>query len=590
MAMSREREIKAGAHTKFQKLRDNELDGAQGPRHQLPSEVSAAAAEVQADSTERATLISMGVRPCVTAGLLVCVLGVVVGASIAIAAAPVAEAPVAEVPVAASLSNSACNSVLPHGERILLQLLGWPYHGSTALEGLLMSSSKVATLCRAGYYQCEARFSYLYKELIDESHCMHPLISPLMNGRTAEVAAYARIWDLRRPVLMLKFPLQIPFSRAGLQSASRWTMAALPPRFGEAGITLIRDAYLLSWRPWCIWNISTHARHTRAVLGVNHWARSELSVIESLVEQHRILQAGGKPVLVIDFSALLWDTQHETRRIQRFLPCLGDLDTDFVPQLGVDIFRNNSWKAHGSIKNFGAAMEPSECCRFDVRTWSCDCNDPLLANLSFTEVLRLRQAVQYLWNFSGHDLRGPLRGPRIKLPTCWKTPCSTTTRRTESNLVDVKGLQRQPAIPACMGSQDQRLVWVNALLPPQPVSKNACFEAFQDRAYGCNHYGRDVWGKCARTICEQSYFLDSQNCAGSRARGDCAGCLDSTVPPSFFRCKYHEDTGFCRPMEMPIQECTPSATGLLTTLNSSIDAKCKPSASPPIPSRSLAPL
>ena len=94
----------------------------------------------------------------------------------------------------------ACPSAGP--SRVLLLPLVQAYQGSTALETVLMSSARIATLCAARVWQCEGdnvlvRYCASCKWAANDNQ--------LRIGWDYAVAlrVWTRFWDLSRPVLLL---------------------------------------------------------------------------------------------------------------------------------------------------------------------------------------------------------------------------------------------------------------------------------------------------------------------------------------------------------------------------------------------------
>lgn len=47
------------------------------------------------------------------------------------------------------------------------------------------------------------------------------------------------------------------------------------------------------------------------------------------------------------------------------------MNTDFVPQMGVDIFPENKWKVRGTVHDFSAGLDPAKCCGYNVKERKC---------------------------------------------------------------------------------------------------------------------------------------------------------------------------------------------------------------------------
>ena len=97
----------------------------------------------------------------------------------------------------------ACAADMAGEVRLVLQLRVDAYHGSTALQGLLMSSRQVASLCTGKEYQCEAIMRRCEKTTL-----------------TRELQVYADYWDLNRSILLLKFPSPLFTIRASFRDLS----------------------------------------------------------------------------------------------------------------------------------------------------------------------------------------------------------------------------------------------------------------------------------------------------------------------------------------------------------------------------------
>ena len=227
------------------------------------------------------------------------------------------------------------------------------YHGSTALESVLMSSKELGTLCRAGVWQCEGdnvlcsgescRYEWARNRAINED-----VRDPGWNYTTA-LREWSNYWPLDRHVLLEKTPsqwLRIKDTVKGLRAAP------LPQRFVQLGVRRLTIKVVLMWRPWCLALLSSTARKSQSK-NYTRWAIDELVHLNSaFAARHRALTAAGVPCLVISYSDLLFRFDDTARRLKGFLPCLGKLNNSFVPVLGRDIFPGNQWKVRGSVASF----------------------------------------------------------------------------------------------------------------------------------------------------------------------------------------------------------------------------------------------
>ena len=298
------------------------------------------------------------------------------------------------VPAAAAIkappapTRAACStSLLPPSERLLLTTEAIFFHGSTALDQVLMSAPQVATLCPGRAWECEAFFnadrcnecrtSYTpgkepgAKNAVACLACAEPVTrDQCANYSVAQVfranlQLFEEYWEAQpnRSVLVVKWaplyqglcgfashwfddtwpggrspnPNFTPLFPNRIGALGKLGADVLTPRMRRAGVSTLRWAVLLMHRPWCMWHTSSHARDDREA-DISAWAEEELANVEMLVALHKELSDQGVPVLVITYAQMLWDPEQVTRRIGRFAPCLGsDVDLDYIPRLGEDI-------------------------------------------------------------------------------------------------------------------------------------------------------------------------------------------------------------------------------------------------------------
>ena len=101
-------------------------------------------------------------------------------------------------------------------------------------------------------------------------------------------------------------------------------------------------------------------------------AEEELGQLEAITAKLRIHRASARPVLLVSLADALWRPERFTQAIDTFAPCLGGVDLTFVPTLGVDIFPENRFEhVEGSIRSYGQAKDPVQCCSFDVEASQC---------------------------------------------------------------------------------------------------------------------------------------------------------------------------------------------------------------------------
>uniref|UniRef100_A0A7S0B9C9 Uncharacterized protein n=1 Tax=Pyrodinium bahamense TaxID=73915 RepID=A0A7S0B9C9_9DINO len=285
-------------------------------------------------------------------------------------------------------SLQGCGHRVEGDTRVLLLPLVPSFHGSTALQAVLMSSRMVSTQCSARVWQYEG------------SRAM-PKGSP-MNNCTERLRVYSAFWDLSKPVLLDKHTWHWMQAE---DTYACFAQAALPSVMREAGVRKLQPVLLMMWRPPCLRSLGAHApkalRKESTSYGVpGH--RSDLEealVYDSFVLAHRYFTEQGVPALLLNYADLLWRGDYVERRIGEFLPCLGSISVDYVPKLGVDVFLENDWKVKGSVRSYGARLDPQACCEYNVSKSTC--MGPRAGWLSEqARGLYARRALLYLRNHS----------------------------------------------------------------------------------------------------------------------------------------------------------------------------------------------
>lgn len=303
--------------------------------------------------------------------------------------------------------NQACFAKMGPNRKLFLMSLVHPFHGSTALLGVLMSSHHLATLCSFNDWACEGRkileiseearlatvsaddvgnMSIIRADHFDtEALDMDQMLESLLEK-------YSKYWNLTRSIFFDKSPhlmLHVEAVHKALESYP------LPHRMVDAGITRLDTAYVMMWRPFCLRQLSRHERETPMDLA----AREELAILERSVDLHKWLVRRELPVLVINLAKLIWQPLNEKERILNYLPCLNHLDMNYLPELGVDIFPGNQWKADGSVKSFGEHVDP-ETVGYKLRNYSCAGSFRYENTLQGSELARFVDAEVYMSVFS----------------------------------------------------------------------------------------------------------------------------------------------------------------------------------------------
>jgi hypothetical protein len=277
-----------------------------------------------------------------------------------------------------SAVHPACEVEIPRDSRLILLPIVPSYHGSTSLEAVLMSSESktLSTLCSYGGYQCEGGFimkDHGYRMNHQEDWSFSKMLK-----------LYSKVWNLSKPILLDKTPLTLWYSAKKENRAIH--KGPIPSALAHRGVNNVRLAYVLMWRPFCLGQLSSHWNRT-----IIH----ESTRVKMLVESHKYLLQRGDPVLVVNYGDLLWSPSYTKGRLQHFLPCLGDLDFNYVPKLGEDIFPENQWKQDGSVLEFGATIDPEECCGYDVETKRC-----VSSNSSESGDADIKECEKYLASYS----------------------------------------------------------------------------------------------------------------------------------------------------------------------------------------------
>mmetsp|Transcript_104124 Transcript_104124/g.293641 ORF Transcript_104124/g.293641 Transcript_104124/m.293641 type:complete len:354 (-) Transcript_104124:89-1150(-) len=314
----------------------------------------------------------------------------------------------AAVTTASSQISKACDATPDPRSRVMLMMVVAAYHGSTSAEQLLMSSSNVATLCGALSWQCEGFRIEEFRRL--PSRWRKATEDPWFPRSVEEfdfkywdinfeLSRFATYWDLRRPVLLEKTPERMQGNFLE-QELSALLTAPMPDLMKKNGIERIQPAYLILWRPFCLAKLSSHTQDWVKESSRAHLARMELRILEHQMHIHRHLHNLSIPVLVVNLGNLMWDSQSEIDRIKDFLPCAGPLDPAFVPKLGKDMYKENSWKARGSLDDFARSIDPKSCCEYDVAQRRCGRSTDMLTTLQGNARLRAQSAQEYLQAFS----------------------------------------------------------------------------------------------------------------------------------------------------------------------------------------------
>ena len=237
-----------------------------------------------------------------------------------------------------------CSSSLQPGKRLLLTaFVAEGFHGSTALQQALMSARYVGTLCGGDNWECEA--------VIDQRRCDDcnkfdrpasalPCIACAAAPRSVHNATEAFRTNLElfepywmaqptKPVLVVKWaPLwpgnaQWDVLGGGVESTPGFDLeeietATVPRGMAASRVDRVSWGIIIMHRPWCMWNMSSHARTARK-RNLRVWAVRELFYTERLIAHYRKLALDHVPVLVTSYAQLLWRPDEFVMRV-RFPP------------------------------------------------------------------------------------------------------------------------------------------------------------------------------------------------------------------------------------------------------------------------------
>ena len=280
--------------------------------------------------------------------------------------------------------TTVCSSSLDPDTRVVIT--AWTssgFHGSTALQQALMSAKNVGTLCAGGSWECEtATGEYRCDTCRSFNRPASALPCIACNNLSRRVPngteAYRTSLELFEPYWMAQPTKQVLAVKWGIiWGPAMWSMepnevepvptegfdleemqtTTVPKAMAASGVARVNWGIILMHRPWCMWNISQHARDEREE-DLEMWATRELFETEKLVAQHRKWALDKIPVLVTSYAQLLWRPDLFVERVKHFAPCIGEVDLNFVPQLGVDLEEANMLKIDGSIYGYGQAVRP----------------------------------------------------------------------------------------------------------------------------------------------------------------------------------------------------------------------------------------
>lgn len=195
--------------------------------------------------------------------------------------------------IPAECSRSSCGR-----KNQYLFLIVPPYHGSTALFGLISTGSNTSTLCSAGNAKCEGQLLLIRNKLIldDRWNESQP------PDWTLAVQKYRQWWDNSQCVLVDKSPPNVVKVR---HIANQLRAAGLEPSF------------IFMTRSPCY--MSKTFKNNKGVDG-------DLEFMNIMMSEYQFLLNNRFAVLHLRYEDLMLHTYDTVQAITNFMPCIGRLD------------------------------------------------------------------------------------------------------------------------------------------------------------------------------------------------------------------------------------------------------------------------
>ena len=246
-----------------------------------------------------------------------------------------------------------CSSSLKSGQRLVLTaFVAEGFHGSTALQQALMSAKNVGTLCAGDNWECEAigderrcELCKAFDRPASALPCIACVAKPhnVANGTEAfrsDLELFEPYWlaQPKKSVLAVKWvPIWPGTASWDVLATSDWgkpgggvrptpgfdleeiETTTVPKGMAKLGVKRVSWGVIIMHRPWCMWNMSSHARNSRE-RDLKVWAVRELFLTEKLIAYHRKLAYDHVPVLVTSYAQLLWRPDDFVMRVRFSAP------------------------------------------------------------------------------------------------------------------------------------------------------------------------------------------------------------------------------------------------------------------------------
>jgi hypothetical protein len=186
-------------------------------------------------------------------------------------------------------------------DKTLLIVMGHPFSGTSALEGLIGTGNGVTDLCDSGTWQCEDTWLLKYMNFDIE-----PGVDEWDDSYPVDAAGYAYAfkhfaqtwWDMSKPLLMDKTPNLLAHYRTVVGAAEK---LGVPVKF-----------VLLTRHPFS-WTSETHPFNQGLWMQLMQYSLKVLN--DPSIEVHQI-----------KYEDLAWNLDETIKSLQAFLPQLGELD------------------------------------------------------------------------------------------------------------------------------------------------------------------------------------------------------------------------------------------------------------------------
>ena len=186
-------------------------------------------------------------------------------------------------------------------DKTLLIVMGHPFSGTSALEGLIGTGNGVTDLCDSGTWQCEDTWLLKYMNFDIE-----PGVDEWDDSYPVDAAGYAYAfkhfaqtwWDMSKPVLMDKTPNLLAHYRTVVGAAEK---LGVPVKF-----------VLLTRHPFS-WTSETHPFNQGLWMQLMQFSLKVLN--DPSIEVHQV-----------KYEDLAWNLDETIKSLQAFLPQLGELD------------------------------------------------------------------------------------------------------------------------------------------------------------------------------------------------------------------------------------------------------------------------